>query len=159
MDFTFVNVNQFTPNSRVNWVPVGKVASWTRTGSKVRLNLAAPGMALEVSFLGPECFRVRFRPVASPDYSKETSAAVVERDLGLAAGALNVTGDSTRVTASTGAIDVLIDLDPYRIQVLRGGHLISADDPKFNLVYVPASVDPNAEVTANFKINPENAKY
>ena len=76
MAFSFVNVDRFTPNSHVNWVPVGKVASWTRAGSKVRLQLATPGMAIEVSFLGPECFRVRFRPVSAPDYTVETSSAV-----------------------------------------------------------------------------------
>jgi alpha-glucosidase len=159
MDFTFVNVNGFTPNTRVNWVPVGKVASWTRTGEKLRLDLATPSMALEISFLGPECFRVRFRPVTNPDYSVETSAAVVERDLDLSPAALAVTADATRITADTGAITVLIDLDPYRIQVLRGGHLISADDPTFNLVYVPKSVDPSAEVIAIFKVYPANARY
>jgi alpha-glucosidase len=67
MSYTFVNLNGFTPNTRVNWVPVGRVASWTRAGSKVRLDLATPGMAVEVSFLGPECFRVRFRPVTDPE--------------------------------------------------------------------------------------------
>ncbi|MDB5313822.1 MAG: hypothetical protein JWO38_8024 [Gemmataceae bacterium] len=159
MAFEFVNVDRFTPNSRVNWVPVGRVASWSRTGSKVRLDLAATGMAVEVSFLGPECFRVRFRPVTNPDYTAETSAAVVERDLGLDPAALTVTGDAHRVTADTGAITVLIDLDPYRIRVLRNGQLISADDPTFNLVYIPKSVDPNAEVTANFKVYPANARY
>jgi alpha-glucosidase len=159
MDFTFVNVNEFTPNSRVNWVSVGKVASWTRTESKIRLNLATPGMAVEVSFLGPECFRVRFRPVLGPDYTVETSAAVVTRDLGLSPAALSVTANSTQLTADTGLISVKIDLDPYRIQVFRGDQLISADDPNFNLVYIPKSVDPNNEVIANFKIYPANAKY
>ncbi len=158
MDFTFVNVNAFTPNSRVNWVSVGKIASWTRTGSKIVLNLASPGMSLEVSFLGPNCFRVRFKPVA-PNYAVETSSAVVTRDLGLSSTALSVKSDSTQVTADTGSITVTIDLDPYRIRVFRGGQLISADNADFNLVYVPKTVDPSAEVIANLKVYPANARY
>lgn len=159
MDLKYVDVNGFTPNSHVSWVAVGKVATWTRSGDRIRLQLANGGMAIEISFLGAECFRVRFRPMANPDYSAETSAAVVNRNLGLAPGALTVTSDPNRVTVDTGAITVLIDLNPYRIQVKRGGQLISADDPTYNLVYVPKTADPNAEVIANFKIYPANAKY
>src|SRR5208283_3421242 len=158
MDFTFVNVDAFTPNSRVNWVSIGKIASWTRSGSKILLNLASPGMSLEVSFLGPNCFRVRFKPVA-PNYAVETSSAVVTRDLGLSSTALSVTADATQVTADTGSITVKIDLNPYRIRVFRAGQLISADNADFNLVYVPRTVDPTAEVIANLKVYPANARY
>ena len=165
MDFTFVNVDQFTPNSRVNWVSIGKIATWTRTGSKIRLDLASGGRSLEVSFLGPECFRVRFQPLKPQNYAVETSSAVVTRDLGLSPAALSVTGDSTQVNADTGAITVKIDLDPYRIKVFRGAQMISADNPDFNLVYIPRESDPQNpeiagnEVIANFKIYPANARY
>ncbi|MBV8383346.1 MAG: hypothetical protein JOZ63_12110, partial [Planctomycetaceae bacterium] len=81
MGFSYRNVNEFTPNSG-RWSPVGDLISWARAGDAIRLNMSVPGLALVVSFLGPRCFRVRFRPVADADYTTETSPAVVERDLG-----------------------------------------------------------------------------
>jgi alpha-glucosidase len=152
MSFSFVNVNAFTPNTRVNWTPVGDITSWTRTGDAIQLNMAVPGMGLRVSFLGPRCFRVRFRPVVGPDYTTEVSPAVVRRDLGPISLTVRDSGD--HITADTGALTVRIDLKPYRIQVFRDGQLIGADTPGFNLVYIPL-----AEVIANFKASPANARY
>ena len=42
------------------------------------------------------------------------------------------------LVVATGAMRVHVDLQPYRIRVFRpGGQLISADEPVFNLVYIP----------------------
>ena len=76
MGFSSRNVNEFTPNLG-QWSPVGGIASSARTGDAIRLSMSAPGLGLLVSFLGPRCFRVRFRPVIDADYTVETSPAVV----------------------------------------------------------------------------------
>ena len=133
--FSFRNVNEFTPNLG-QWSPVGDITSWARTGDAIRLNMFVPGLGLLVSFLGPRCFRVRFRPVADANYTTETSPAVVERDLG--PFRLTVQDGGDHVTADTGDMTVRIDLKPYRIQVFRGRQLISADAPNYNLVYFPS---------------------
>ena len=152
MGFSYCNVNEFTPNSG-HWSQVGEIRSWERTGNAIWLNMSAPpGLGLLVSFLGPRCFRVRFRPVIDADYTVETSPAVVERDLGLFR--LRVQDGGDHVTADTGDMTVRIDLKPYRIQVFRGRQLLSADTPDYNLVYFPSE-----DAVANSKILPANARY
>lgn len=151
MGFSFRNVNEFTPNLG-QWSPVGDITSWARTGDAIRLNMFVPGLGLLVSFLGPRCFRVRFRPVVDANYTTETSPAVVERDLG--PFRLTVQDGGDHVTADTGDMTVRIDLNPYRVQVFRSSQLISADVPYYNLVYLPSE-----EGVANFKILPANARY
>lgn len=150
MAFSFVQVNDFTPNLGA-WTPVGNVASWQRAGNVVNLQLGA-NMALQVSFLGPLCFRVRFLPAPSPDYTRESSFAVVSRDLGAVSPDVQDQGD--HVLVDTGQIQVRIDLQPYRIRVFRAGQLICADEPSYNLVYIPGQ-----QVIANFKTYPANALY
>ena len=54
----------------------------------------------------------------------------------------------------TGQIQVRVDLQPYRIRVFRAGQLICADEPSYNLVYIPGQ-----QVIANFKTYPANALY
>ena len=130
MGFSFRNVNEFTPNLG-QWSQVGDISSWARTGDAIRLNMSVPGLGLLVSFLGPRCFRVRFRPVVDADYTAETSPAVVERDLG--PFRLTVQDGGDHVTADTGDMTVRIDLKPYRIQVFRGRQLLSADVPTTTL--------------------------
>ena len=77
---------------------------------------------------------------------------MVERDLELKL--LTVRDGGDHITADTGALTVRIDRRPYRIRVFRDGQLISADEPSYNLVYIPSR-----EVIANFKTYPANARY
>jgi alpha-glucosidase len=151
MNFRYVHVNEFTPNLG-QWTPVGDIPSWHRSGDEIQLDMTVSGMGLRVSFLGPRCFRVRFRPVLHPDYTAELSRAVVERDLELKL--LTVRDGGDHITADTGALTVRIDRRPYRIQVFRDGQRISADVPSYNLVYIPSR-----EMIANFKTYPANARY
>ena len=77
MAHRFVPVGEFTPNNG-DWTPIGNIASHHRNGDTFLLNLSQAGMALQVSFLGPSCFRVRFRPAVNPNYNQGLSYAVVE---------------------------------------------------------------------------------
>ena len=80
MAFSFVQVNDFTPNFGA-WTPVGSIASWRQAGNVFDFQLGG-GRVLQVSFLGALCFRVRFTPAPNPDYTQEHSFAVVSRQLG-----------------------------------------------------------------------------
>jgi alpha-glucosidase len=150
MSYPFVLTNEFTPNTGT-WTSFGNVTSHSQQGQTIALRNAA-GFALNVSFLGPTSFRVRFAPSPNPDYSTELSYAVVSRDLG--AVTLNVQDLGDHLMASTSNMTVRIDLQPYRIRVFHGNQLICADEPSYNLVYIPGS-----EVIANFKTYPANALY
>ncbi len=152
MDIPFVTVIDFTPNEG-KWTPIGAIASVSRSGNVFTLELAGGGRSIQVSFLSDTCFRVRFSPDVNPDYSVEGSPAVVNRDLGPVN--LQIVEDSSaRLIVDTGVMQVHIDLQPYRIRVYRDGQLISADEPSYNLVYIPGH-----KVVANFKTTPVNAKY
>ncbi|MBK8907014.1 MAG: DUF4968 domain-containing protein [Rhodospirillales bacterium] len=152
MDIPFVTVRDFTPNHG-HWTPIGGISSVARSGNVFNLALEGGGRSLQVSFLSATCFRVRFSPEAKPDYTIEGSPAVVTRDLGPVKLKV-VENSSARLVVDTGAMRVDIDLQPYRIRVYRDGQLISADEPSYNLVYIP-----DAKVVANFKTRPVSAKY
>jgi alpha-glucosidase len=152
MTISFVSVSDFTPNSG-QWTSIGPIASVTRTGNVFVLALLDSPLRLQLSFLSSTCFHVRFDPIAGANYSVETSPAVVTRDLG--AVALSLVEDSARaLVVDTQAMRVHVDLQPYRIRVYRKGQLISADEPTYNLVYLPGE-----RAIANIKARPENAKY
>lgn len=150
MAHSFVATNAFQPNNG-DWTAIGNIQAHHVKGNVIQLDMAATGRAVQVSFLGPRCFRVRYAPVTSPDYTTELSHAIVNRSLGTFA--LKVVDNGTHLVADTGSIEVRIDLNPYRIQVFRSGQLVSADEPKYNLVYIPG-----AAVTANFKTLAPNAR-
>jgi alpha-glucosidase len=151
MDYTFVNVNAFTPNTQVSWIPIGGIASHARTGNTWTLQMAG-GLSLQLSLLGPQCFRVRFDPAGS-DYSQETSVAVVTRDLGLEDVTV-VQDDAEALVLDTGQMQVHVALQPFAVSVYRDGQLISTDQPGQGLVYIPGQV-----VTACFKSTPQGAMY
>jgi alpha-glucosidase len=148
----FVRTFDFTPNLG-QWTPIGNIASVARSGNVFTLALQSGGRTLQVSFLSATCFRVRFNPAPGADYSIETSIAVVNRSLG--AVSLTVTqNDQQALVVDTGSIVVHIDLQPYRVRVFRNGQLISADEPAYNLVYIPGAM-----VIANFKTRQDSARH
>lgn len=153
MSYTFVYANQFTPNSQVSWIPIGDISSATRKGNTWTLQMAQGGLSLQLSFLGPGCFRLRFNPVPAADYSVETSVAVVNRDLGPVS--LDVVQDDAQaLVVDTGTIRVEVALQPFAVSVYRNGQLINTDSPGQGLVYIPGQ-----QVTACFKSYPANARY
>lgn len=147
----FVPVNEFTPNNG-DWRTIGPISGHARDHNTFRLHLADPAWAVQITVLGPTALRVRFLPVANPDYSQERSFAVVERNLGNVN--LTVTDNADHLLLDTGQMQVRVDLQPYRLCIYRNGQLICADEPSYNLVYIPGQ-----EVIANFKTYPANARY
>ena len=154
----FVTTGRFTPNTRVNWITIGNIASVQQNGTVFTLSLAQSTLELKISFLSARCFRVRFNPkpdadLPGPDLSVENSYSVVTRSL----GAVQLTileNSASALVVDTGQMRVHVDLTPYRIRVFRGQQLINADEPDFNLVYIPGQ-----RVIANFKTFPANARH
>ena len=153
--FTFVRVDQFTPNSRVNWISFGPVSACTRAGNVFTLTgvsprTGVPAPVLLIYILGPKAFRVRFNPKGG--YTHDGSFAVVNNNLGQAA--INVLQqDKQKLSVDLGGIRLDVLFQPMTIAVYLNGHMISADTDQ-GLVYIPGQ-----EVTANFKNYPANANY
>jgi len=151
--YNFVNVNEFTPNNN-GWSVIGNISGYSRTGNDFLLRLQNdPALSIMVSVLSPTTFRVRFNPAPGFNYSNETSAAVVNRNL----GPVNInTGNSNAgmLEIDTGVIRICISLAPYQVKVYKGNQLINQDTDSKNLVYIPGQ-----QVTANFKAYPANARY
>jgi alpha-glucosidase len=152
MDIPFVPVRDFTPNLGA-WTPVGRISQVSRTGDTYTLALASGGRTLQISFLSPTCFRVRFDPAVNARYTAPPSPAVVKNPI--APLALNeVQNDAHALVVDTGAMRLEIARDPYCVRVFRNGQLVSADEPSYNLVYIPGQ-----RVIANFKTRPPTAHY
>ncbi len=64
MCYDFVTADKFTPNSGVNWQPLGAVSTHTRTGNDYFFNFAfgTGSLTVKLSFLSATAFRVRFIP-------------------------------------------------------------------------------------------------
>jgi alpha-glucosidase len=152
MSIPFVDVKSFTPNSGT-WTPVGDIQSVARAGNTFTLTLQGGARTLQISALGPRCVRVRFNPTPGASYAQEISPAVVNRNLGTVALTI-VEQSATRLAIDTGGMLVDVALQPYRLRVFRGAQLVSADEPSYNLIYIP-----NALVTANCKTRPDGARY
>jgi alpha-glucosidase len=146
--FPVIACNEFTPNLG-QWTALGNVVGFTRQGNTLALRMqAGPGPL--VSFLSPSLFRVRFN--AAANYTDDGSYAVVNRSFG--AFSLAVTDLGGEIEIQTQALRMVINKAPYAISVFRGGQLIHADTPTYNLVYIPGQ-----NVVANFKQYPANARY
>jgi alpha-glucosidase len=152
MDIPFVNVLNFTPNHG-QWAPVGDIESITRSGNVFTLTLQGGARSLQLSFLSNSCFRIRFDPAPGASYAGEHSPAVVNRNLG--PQNLQVLEDSAdRLVVVTDTMRLDVGRRPYCIRVFRGNQLVSADEPSYNLVYIPGQ-----RVIANFKTRPAKARY
>jgi alpha-glucosidase len=153
MSYSFVNVNSFTPNSD-GWTAIGNISGYKQTGQTFSLQMESdPALKLQLSILSPTTYRVRFNPSKDFDYSIELSPAVVDRNLGpVEINTFRSSADT--LVIDTGSISIIISLKPYRIKVYRGAQLINQDQAVKNLVYIPGQ-----EVIANFKVQPDNAKY
>src|SRR5512135_2417126 len=112
MAIPYVNVRDFTPNAG-RWTPVGTIESMTQVGNTFLLTLVGGERSLQVSFLSPTAFRVRFDPSPGADYSSEVSVAVVTRALGPVTLTIAEKTSET-LLIDTGAMQVRIDLRPYR---------------------------------------------
>jgi alpha-glucosidase len=155
--FPFVLPSDFTPNN-AGWSPVGQISSWTTNSTGRRFTFqfgSGANYSLYIDILGPNAYRLRFRPVPQATYTTETSTAVVNRDLGLAG--LNVSHsqpNSQQLIINTGALRLQVGLAPFTVQVYRGTQLIHQDAPGQGVLYIPGQ-----QVVAIMKTAPSGAKY
>ena len=148
--FQYVNVQNFTPNLG-QWVSLANVTGQGRNGNAFALPMSS-GPGPVITFLSNSAFRVRFNPAPGAALTNDISYSVVNRNLGPVT--LNVAETAGKIEIDTSVIRVVINKNPYGISVFRGGQLIHADTPAYNLVYIPGQ-----EVIANFKVYPANARY
>jgi alpha-glucosidase len=153
MSFPFVTVRDFSPNSRVNWQPVGPVQSVVAESADIySLPIANAPNPVRISFLSSTCLRVQFSPEPGANYQIERSVAVVNRALGVVQ--LNVSDTPNQVQFDTGAMQVRVEKASFRLAVFRNQQLVHADDSGFGLIYVPGQT-----VTANLKIRASGAHF
>jgi alpha-glucosidase len=160
MDFPFVPVNQFTPNSPSSppvWITPGNIDSVTPNLGGRNFTFAFGQRSLVISVLGPTAFRLRFNPAPNADYNSEYSIAVVQRDLGLQG--MNLTqppGHANQLILDTGVLRIQIGLQPFAVAVFRSinNQLIHADAPGSGVLFIPGD-----EVTAVMKTAPPGAFY
>ena len=78
--FRYVPPDEFTPESRINWITLGKVQSWIqeKEGSVDRLTLSLDGnQTVYIYILSPASIRVRFNPVSAAPLLKNPSPATI----------------------------------------------------------------------------------
>ena len=158
MAYRYVPPDEFTPESRVNWNTLGKVTSWTQEEEgvvdKFTLHLES-SLKVYIYFLSHTMFRVRFNPDPDAPYVKSRSPATeTER---IEASEIKVEEKNGELRLVTNRIEVRVSLQKYALSVYRGGQLIHADPPDYNLVYVRR--ENGGEAVANFKVAPTHAQY
>ena len=81
--YRYVPPDEFTPESLVNWISVGKVTKWTQEEEGVVDKFTFyldGGLKIYIYFLSHTTFRVRFNPDPNAPYVKSRSPATeVER--------------------------------------------------------------------------------
>jgi len=150
--FPFVTVRGFTPNTKVNWLPLGAVQGVQAQGTQFTLPIQGAPNPVRLTFLSATCVRVQFSPMPNANYDVDRSIAVVNRALGAVQVATSET--AAQVAFDTGAMRVTIDKGAFRLRVFRGPQLVHSDDAGFGLVYIQGE-----SVTANFKVSPAGARY
>lgn len=164
MAYNYVAADNFTPESQIAWQPLGKVDrvippapnTSSDTVEKFTLEMQS-GHRIIISFLSPLIFRVRFNPVPNAEYAPTRSPATANDRIDITQiehNAEDTEADELRIF--TGQIEVRVKKSQYALSVYRGRgeQLIHADRADYNLVYIPG-----AQVIANFKRAPENARY
>jgi alpha-glucosidase len=147
-EYAYAPANQFTPNLG-RWTSLGDVVSLSQNGNQFTFTMSS-GPAPLLTFLSPSIFRFRFNP--SSDYARDVSVAVVGGNFGSFEVTMQDAG--AKYLLDTGTIRVEITKAPYSLAVYRGGQLLHADTPGYNVVYIPGQ-----QVVANFKLAPSGALY
>ena len=158
MAYVYVPPDEFTPESHVNWLSLGKVTNWKQEEEgivdKFTLNLDS-GHKVYIYFLSHTTFRVRFNPDPQAPYVKSRSPATeTER---IEASEIKVKQEDGQLKIKTHKVELRITLKKYALSVYRNGQLISADPPDYNLVYVKR--ENGGEAVAQFKVAPTQAQY
>lgn len=154
MNFPFVPVNGFTPNTS-GWSSVGNIDSWSADSTGRNFTFVFGSRSLVLQLLGPTAFRLRFNPASGATYDHEVSTAVVSRDLGLSSlQASHSQPSASQLVIETGSLTISIGLTPFAVQVYRNGQLIHQDAPGQGVLYIPGQ-----EVIAVMKTTPPGAGY
>ncbi|MFT5084032.1 MAG: alpha-glucosidase [Lentisphaeria bacterium] len=134
--YTFVQVNEFQPNVN-GWNEIGNITKYTKVNAKTLLLENSNNMAIQLSFLSPTVFRVRFRPSANPDYTQKSgSYAVVNQNLAkVSIQVQEIDRGGKALQVDTGGLTLYIGLQPYGISVYQNGKLVTEDEYGKNLVY------------------------
>lgn len=151
--FPFVTVRDFSPNSHVNWTPLGAVQGIAKgADGTFTVQIAGAPNPVRLSFLSATCLRVQFSPLAGANYRADNSVAVINRTL----GQVRVTASESANTFNfdTGPIQLRIEKVGFRLLIFRQQQLLHADDAGYGLVYIPGQT-----VTANFKMSAPGAHY
>lgn len=171
MAYNYVAADDFTPESNIStpasdriWQPIGKVKQVipppaNTSGDTVeRFTLEMEsGHLIIISFLSPLTFRVRFNPDRNAEYRPTRSPATVNDRIDITHIEHNAADELAReLRIFTGQIEIRVNKTQYALSVYRGRgeQLIHADLPNYNLVYIEG-----AQVIANFKRAPQNARY
>ena len=105
--YRYVPPDEFTPESRVNWIGVGKVTKWTQEEEGVVDKFTFyldGGLKVYIYFLSHTSFRVRFNPDPNAPYVKSRSPATeVER---IEASEINVKEQGGMLKIGTDRIEV-----------------------------------------------------
>ena len=151
--FTFVQVNEFQPNVD-GWSVFGDVTEYEQTDERTVLVRNAEGFAVQLRFISPLGFRVKFRPEEKPDYSQfDKSLAVVSEsltDVSIKLSLVDKGGQTLKI--DTGELEVLVGCHPYGIAVYKNGSLITEDTYGKNLVF-------SNEATACLRKSPVYENY
>jgi alpha-glucosidase len=157
MDFPFVAVNGFTPNTS-GWSTISNINQVTADASGLTYSFTFGQRSLLLQLLGPRAFRLRFNPAVNASYDSEYSVAVVNRDLGIAGLKVNKSGSQqNQLVLDTGAVRIEVALQAsFSLSVFRSGtnHLIHRDAPGRGVLYIP-----NQEVIAVMKSAAPGAYY
>ena len=157
-NYRYVPPDEFTPESRMNWIHLGRVTKWIQEEEGVvdKFTLFLEGdLKVYIYFLSHAMFRVRFNPDPKAPYVKTRSPATeVER---IEASDIKVKEQGGFLKIGTDKIEIHVNLKKYALSVYRGGQLIHGDPSDYNLVYVKR--DDGGEATAQFKIAPTNSQY
>jgi len=152
-DYRFVQVNEFQPNVS-GWNKIGNITKYSKKNKRTLLLKNAADMAIQITFLSTTALQVKFRPEASPDYSKKTkSYAVINSALGdvdISVQEIDRGGKTLQV--DTGDITLYIGLQPYGLSVYKSGQLITEDEYDKNIVY-------SNQAVACIRKSPENENY
>ena len=157
--YRYVPADEFTPESRINWIPLGRVTKWIREGEE-RLEdkftlFLEDDLKLCIYFLSHAMFRVRFNPDPKAPYGKNLSPAT---EMGsIEASDIKVEEQGGFLRIGTNKTEIRVNLRKYALSVYRDGQLIHAEPGDYNLVYVKR--DDGGEAIAQFKMAPTIAQY
>jgi alpha-glucosidase len=142
MTYHFVQVNEFTPaRGGTAWKTLGNISDCSFDQNEKSILLTGQNnVRVKIYILGPSAFRVLFNPSSNYDYDTyhNNSYAVVNRNLGDTKFDPKPDQDQNGhkvLRIELDKITLIIGLEPYGIQVLRGSQVVHQNTYSYNLAY------------------------